>query len=71
MPAGRWNEALEKIPLLKELGVELMEQPLAKDDWEGMKVLFKESPLPLFADESCVSEKDVEKCHRIFSWHQY
>ncbi len=56
------DEALEKIPQLKQLGVELIEQPLAKDDWEGMKLLYEQSPLPLFADESCVLENDVEKC---------
>ena len=56
------EEALEKIPKLKELAVELIEQPLAKDDWDGMKVLYEKSPLPLFADESCVFENDVEKC---------
>jgi len=54
--------ALSLIPQLKELGVELVEQPLAKDNWEGMKVLYRESPLPLFADEACVSEKDVDTC---------
>jgi L-alanine-DL-glutamate epimerase-like enolase superfamily enzyme len=56
------EQALEKIPLLKELGVEFVEQPLAKDDWEGMKVLYEKSPLPLIADEACVSEADVQKC---------
>ncbi|NOT51231.1 MAG: dipeptide epimerase [Chitinophagaceae bacterium] len=54
--------ALQLIPQLKELGVELVEQPLVKDDWEGMKTLYKESSLPLYADESCVFEKDVERC---------
>jgi len=54
--------ALKLIPQLKELGVEFIEQPLAKDDWDGMKVLFRESSLPLYADESCVFEKDVERC---------
>lgn len=54
--------ALKLIPQLKELGVELVEQPLAKDDWDGMKVLYKESSLPLYADESCVVEQDVERC---------
>ena len=54
--------ALALIPKLKELGVELVEQPLAKDNWEGMKVLYKESSLPLYADEACVEEEDVEKC---------
>jgi L-alanine-DL-glutamate epimerase-like enolase superfamily enzyme len=59
-----WNleTALQLIPALKDYAVELVEQPLAKDDWEGMKVLYKESSLPLYADEACVFEKDVEKC---------
>ena len=60
------EQALQKIPLLKNLGVELVEQPLAKDDWEGMKVLYERSPLPLFADEACVFESDVEKCQGHF-----
>lgn len=60
------DQALEKIPILAKLGVELVEQPLAKDDWEGMRVLFEQSPLPLLADESCVKEEDVEKCHGHF-----
>jgi L-Ala-D/L-Glu epimerase len=59
-----WNleTALKLIPHLKELGVELVEQPLAKDNWEGMEVLYKSSSIPLFADEACVAEQDVEKC---------
>jgi L-Ala-D/L-Glu epimerase len=63
-----WNkeEALDKINIFKNLGVELVEQPLAKDDWEGMKWLYERSPLPLLADESCVFEKDVEKCRHHF-----
>jgi L-alanine-DL-glutamate epimerase-like enolase superfamily enzyme len=60
------DEALRKIPVMQELGIELIEQPLAKDDWEGMKVLFEQSPIPLFADESCVKESDVEKCAGYF-----
>jgi L-alanine-DL-glutamate epimerase-like enolase superfamily enzyme len=60
------EEALHKIPQLKELGVEFIEQPLAKDNWEGMKILFEKSALPLFADESCVTEHDVAKCNNHF-----
>jgi L-alanine-DL-glutamate epimerase-like enolase superfamily enzyme len=56
------EQALHKIPLLKKLGVEFVEQPLAKDNWDDMKVLYKRSPLPLMADESCVKEEDVLKC---------
>jgi L-alanine-DL-glutamate epimerase-like enolase superfamily enzyme len=58
--------ALKLIPQLKELGVELVEQPLAKDNWEGMKTLYKTSSIPLFADEACVFESDVEKCRDHF-----
>ncbi len=60
------EQALHKIPLLKALGVEFVEQPLAKDDWESMKKLFDLSPLPLMADEACVFEADVEKCANHF-----
>ena len=60
------EQALQKIPLLKNLGVEFVEQPLAKDNWEGMKILFEQSSLPLFADEACVAEADVLKCHNHF-----
>lgn len=60
------EEAREKIPQLAELGVELIEQPLAKDNWEGMQVLYQESILPLFADESCVFEQDVQRCANHF-----
>ncbi len=60
------EEALHKIPQLASLGVEFIEQPLAKENWEGMKVLFEQSVLPLIADESCVFEQDVKKCFQHF-----
>ncbi|WP_430897128.1 MULTISPECIES: mandelate racemase/muconate lactonizing enzyme family protein [unclassified Paraflavitalea] len=55
------DQAIELLPILEELKVELIEQPLAKDDWEGMKKLYKLSRIPLIADEACVFESDVEK----------
>lgn len=60
------EQAMQKIPLLKELNVEFVEQPLAKDNWEGMKVLYEHSPLPLIADESCVAEADILQCRHHF-----
>nr|WP_242692188.1 dipeptide epimerase [Aridibaculum aurantiacum] len=61
---GGWttDEALRKLPLLADMDVELVEQPLHKDNWEGMKKLMEVSQVPLIADESCVFESDVEKC---------
>jgi L-alanine-DL-glutamate epimerase-like enolase superfamily enzyme len=64
--AWKAEEALKKIEAFKNMGVEFIEQPLAKDDWEGMKWLYDKSPLPLFADESCVHESDVDKCYNHF-----
>jgi L-alanine-DL-glutamate epimerase-like enolase superfamily enzyme len=63
-----WNlqQALDLIPALNECGVEFIEQPLAKENLEGMRVLYEKSPIPLIADESCVFEQDVEKCQGLF-----
>ena len=65
---GGWtlDEALRNIPILKVLGVELIEQPLEKYDFESMKILMHNSTIPLFADESCVSEADIVKCAGCF-----
>jgi L-alanine-DL-glutamate epimerase-like enolase superfamily enzyme len=60
------EQAIRKIPLLKSLGVEFVEQPLPKSDWEGMRILYNSSVLPIIADESCVGESDVLKCHNHF-----
>jgi len=60
------DEALSLLPELEALQIELLEQPLAKGDWEGMKALKAASHIPLFADESCVSEKDVARCAEAF-----
>ena len=60
------EDAFAIIPELVKYKVELVEQPLAKDDWEGMKILKEKSALPLFADESCVTENDVMQCCEVF-----
>ncbi|MBW3467386.1 dipeptide epimerase [Arthrospiribacter ruber] len=51
---------------LQKLNVEFMEQPLGKDDLEGMKEVFRYSKLPVIADESCIVESDVKKCSGLF-----
>jgi L-alanine-DL-glutamate epimerase-like enolase superfamily enzyme len=60
------DQAIENSFKLKELGVEFLEQPLKADDFEGAKKLYKESALPIIADESCIVESDVEKCVGLF-----
>ena len=61
------EEAMHIIPQLAAMGVELIEQPLATDNWEGMLALKDISSIPLIADESCVSESDVAKCVNYFN----
>ena len=60
------DEAIAKADALRELGVEFIEQPLPADRWAATQRLFAASPLPLIADESCVAEPDVDRCHGRF-----
>ncbi|WP_437394951.1 dipeptide epimerase [Flagellimonas lutimaris] len=60
------EETIKNAPLLKELGVEFLEQPLKADDWEGMALVKEQSVLPVIADESCIVESDVEQCGPYF-----
>jgi L-alanine-DL-glutamate epimerase-like enolase superfamily enzyme len=60
------DQAISYSEELALLGVEFIEQPLAKDNLEGMREVFAHSKLPLIADESCISESDVEKCQGRF-----
>jgi L-Ala-D/L-Glu epimerase len=56
------DQTIEFSKELKKLGVEFIEQPMAADRWEDHKRVFRESALPIIADESCIVEEDVEKC---------
>ncbi len=56
------KETILNAPLLKDLGVEFLEQPLKASDWEGMEQVMHHSVLPVIADESCIVESDVDRC---------
>lgn len=60
------TEALDKLKRLASLNVECVEQPISKNDCKTQVLLKRESLLPLVADESCVTEKDVETCADVF-----
>jgi L-Ala-D/L-Glu epimerase len=55
------SEANEKISWLAGQGCILVEQPLKKDLLPEMKAVKQNSPLPIYADESCQTLNDVEK----------
>ncbi len=60
------DETIRNASELKELDVEFIEQPLRADDMEGMEQVYRLSALPIMADESCISEADVQKCYQHF-----
>jgi len=60
------DETVSNSKILKKLGVEFIEQPLSANDWEGHREVFRKSVLPIMADESCIAEGDIAKCHNHF-----
>lgn len=53
------EEAIENIQMLAELGVEMVEQPLPPGDPTAWKQVRASSPIPIYADESCIHASDV------------
>lgn len=60
---GGWNlqDALTMCRWLAERGVEYVEQPLPRGAEEELPTLYRESPIPIFVDESCFDAQDVVK----------
>ena len=65
---GAWTlkESIQKINLLSRLGVEFVEQPLARELTEEQSHLYEVSSLPLIADESCANERELQACSKRF-----
>ncbi|HVE79512.1 MAG TPA: dipeptide epimerase [Gemmatimonadaceae bacterium] len=55
------KQALAMIDLLAEHGVELVEQPVAAHDVEGLRFVRERSRLPVIADESCLVASDIPR----------
>jgi L-alanine-DL-glutamate epimerase-like enolase superfamily enzyme len=55
------KEALQRLPMLEELGVAFVEQPVAAADVEGLRLLRRRSRLPIIADESCETADDIPR----------
>jgi len=60
---GGWSmdEALQYLPDLKILGVEMLEQPLDKADIKGMGILQSKTKIPIVADESIQSFENLKE----------
>jgi len=55
------ERALKMLPMLKEYGVEFVEQPLPPDDLEGIAAVRKAGILPVVVDESCIVAADIPR----------
>ncbi len=53
------QEALARIPLLEDLGVELLEQPVGAADREGLAMVAAATDIPVVADEACRTSADL------------
>ncbi len=60
------EQTIKNSLILKDLGVEFIEQPMAYDQYEAMKYVKEHSALPVIADESIRTEDDVKKCIESF-----
>lgn len=54
------------LPELEALNIELIEQPLHRDDITGMQALRELTKIPLIADEACQGEKDLEQIAALY-----
>ena len=55
------KHALHMIDVLLDYDVEFVEQPVAAHDIDGLRFVRERSPLPIFADESCLVATDVPR----------
>jgi L-Ala-D/L-Glu epimerase len=55
------RRALSLLPLLEELGIELIEQPFRADDLGAFRLLHDRSSIPIIADESCRVAADIPR----------
>lgn len=55
------EQALQRMPMLEEMDVAFVEQPLAADDVEGLRRVRRRTRLPIIADESCKTSADIPR----------
>ena len=55
------DDSLKFVNAVKELKIELIEQPVIADDLEGLKIITNATKIPVLADESAFNLEDVKK----------
>ncbi|QFR50042.1 dipeptide epimerase [Sulfurimonas lithotrophica] len=58
--AWSYKDSITYIDAIKDVGIELIEQPVKKDELESLKKITEYSDIPIVADESCFTFEDVK-----------
>jgi L-alanine-DL-glutamate epimerase-like enolase superfamily enzyme len=53
--------ALAMLKVLTKYGVDMLEQPLPPNDFDGLRFVRERSPIDVIADESCLVATDIPK----------
>jgi L-Ala-D/L-Glu epimerase len=55
------KEAIKNIQAMHPYNIEFVEQPISAHDLTGLKLIRENVPLPIIADESCVTVEDIPR----------
>jgi L-alanine-DL-glutamate epimerase-like enolase superfamily enzyme len=62
-----FEKAVLFLPVLEKIGIELIEQPFAKEELDQTRDLLSKTNIPVYADESFFNEKDLSNCANSFN----
>jgi len=55
------KQAIRMLPVLEEYGVTVLEQPLPREDLDGLAEIRRHCRIPLIVDESCLTSADIPR----------
>jgi L-Ala-D/L-Glu epimerase len=55
------KHTIRMLPVLKEFGVTVLEQPLPPSELEGLATITRAADIPVIADESCLTATDIPR----------
>jgi L-alanine-DL-glutamate epimerase-like enolase superfamily enzyme len=61
-----FEKAVLFLPALEKIGIELIEQPFAKEELDQTRELRSKTKIPIYADESFINEKELLNCSSCF-----
>ncbi len=55
------KHTISMLPVLEEFGVTVLEQPVAPENIDGLGEIRRRAPIPVIADESCLTAADIPR----------